>query len=273
MARGDTFGGAAEIRGVATTLIAFIIGSFLGAMVYSEFAATSDPGPKARAEQQAFEDRLQDMDLIDESSRIGSTDVVRGEAMLVAGRTEIQKMSATQTEATASETAKEWDGLETGVSGVWDLRRARALMLPKSEDPEKWIGKRREDLGNQMYSDEWINASTNVALADGRPMVMCPHAMLHAGQGNAQFVAGGIVALAARFGFLPVVPCKKFGKLHTSPFYNFHCIGTKDPRIKWAGAGDGGTLPDPGYQAKMERLARSKTSVNLNGYFQVGNLF
>jgi hypothetical protein len=41
-------------------------------------------------------------------------------------------------------------------------------------------------------------ACSQVALADGRPLIMAPFAVQHAGLGNAQFVTGGIVALAYR---------------------------------------------------------------------------
>lgn len=72
-----------------------------------------------------------------------------------------------------------------------------------------------------------------VALRDGRPLVICPFALQHAGHGNAHFVAAGMTALAYRFGLLPVVPCRKNGKLNTSPFQNFHCVDEK--RVKWKG--------------------------------------
>ena len=36
---------------------------------------------------------------------------------------------------------------------------------------------------------------------------------------------------------IPVVPCKKFAKIHTSPFFNFHCV--YQHMVKWQSLSDG----------------------------------
>jgi hypothetical protein len=93
--------------------------------------------------------------------------------------------------------------------------------------------------------------------------------MQHAGHGNAQFVLAGIVALSYRFNLLPVVPCLKFSKLHTSPFSNFHCVDTK--YVNWKGLSDG--TPSNfglGYQNEIRHRSNAEPRINtrINGYMQ-----
>ena len=111
-----------------------------------------------------------------------------------------------------------------------------------------------------------MNASTEVALRDGRPLIMCPFALQHAGHGNAQWVTAGITALAYRFNLLPVQPCRKNGKMNTAPFRNFHCVNEKI--VEWKGMNDGGGLANLAYQAKLESLRAQGKNMFVSGYFQ-----
>eukprot|EP00039_Didymoeca_costata_P020348 m.340958 g.340958 ORF g.340958 m.340958 type:complete len:475 (+) comp19658_c0_seq1:122-1546(+) len=158
----------------------------------------------------------------------------------------------------------------------WNDEKIRAIILPKSTNPLQYIGEARLKEASKdrkkRLSEEWMNASTKIALDDGRALITAPHAMIHAGHGNSQFVLAGIVALASRFNLLPVIPCRKFGKLHTSPFYNFHCVDTR--YVKWKGLSDG-TPSNIGlaYQAEIEMRAKAKPPINtfINGYMQQSN--
>jgi hypothetical protein len=160
-----------------------------------------------------------------------------------------------------------------GASGKWDDARIQSIILPKSDNPLEFIGEGRKVLAFQdrkrRLPDEWMNRSTEVALADGRGLITAPHAMIHAGHGNAQFVMAGVVALAYKFNLIPVVPCRKFGKLHTSPFFNFHCVDTR--YVKWKGLSDG-TTSNHGLGYQNEIIFRSKHTppihTSINGYMQ-----
>lgn len=150
----------------------------------------------------------------------------------------------------------------------WNSDRAMGFLLPKSEDPMKYVGERRKALGKLAWdiTKPFINESTAVALNDGRPLIIAPFALQHAGHGNAHFVTAGMTALAYRFNMLPVVPCRKNGKLNTSPIYNYHCVNEK--AIKWKGFSDGGGIANLGYQQKLEQFVKTKVNVFINGYFQ-----
>jgi len=106
-----------------------------------------------------------------------------------------------------------------------------------------------------------------IALADGRALLTSPFAMIHAGHGNAQFALGNVVALAQRFNMLPVIPCRKFAKLHTSPFFNFHCVDTR--YVKWKGIGDGSNSHHGlTYQKDIERRSSIGMHTSISGYSQ-----
>jgi hypothetical protein len=79
-----------------------------------------------------------------------------------------------------------------------------------------------------------------------------------------------MTALAHRFNLLPVVPCRKNGKLNTSPFQNFHCVNEK--AVKWKGLPDGGGMADLAYQSRIENLVKGRATggpnIFINGYFQ-----
>ena len=144
--------------------------------------------------------------------------------------------------------------------------RAQQFMLPRSDNPEYFIGQARKAIGQKAWEDEFMNASTEVALRDGRPLIMCPFALQHAGHGNAQWVTAGITALAYRFNLLPVQPCRKNGKMNTAPFRNFHCVNEKN--VEWKGMNDGGGLANLAYQAKLESLRAQGKNMFVSGYFQ-----
>eukprot|EP00729_Bicosta_minor_P019579 gene19579-1970_t len=161
---------------------------------------------------------------------------------------------------------------------VWSDARIRNIILPKSPDPLQYIGEPRKTLAfkdrKKRLSDEWMNKSTEIALADGRGLITAPHAMIHAGHGNAQFVLAGIVALAHRFNLIPVVPCRKFGKLHTSPFFNFHCVDTR--YVRWKGLGDGTTSNHGiGYQNEIRFRSNHDPPIHtsISGYMQMYSAF
>lgn len=148
----------------------------------------------------------------------------------------------------------------------WTTARAQQFMLPRSDNPEYFIGQARKAIGQKAWEDEFMNASTEVALRDGRPLIMCPFALQHAGHGNAQWVTAGITALAYRFNLLPVQPCRKNGKMNTAPFRNFHCVNEKN--VEWKGMNDGGGLANLAYQAKLESLRAQGKNMFVSGYFQ-----
>lgn len=161
---------------------------------------------------------------------------------------------------------------------VWTDARIRNIILPKSADPLQYIGEPRKTLAykdrKRRLPDEWMNRSTAIALADGRGLITAPHAMIHAGHGNAQFVLAGVVALARRFNLIPVIPCRKFGKLHTSPFFNFHCVDTR--YVKWRGLGDGTASNfGLGYQNEIRFRANNNPPIHtsINGYMQMYSAF
>lgn len=162
-------------------------------------------------------------------------------------------------------------GLANGA--LWNADRAQRLLLPKGTEDLNFVGEARlaecgpspTRKGKDCASTnpEFARRSTEIALADGRAMVMCPHAMIHAGHGNGYFAASGIVALAARYGYMPVVPCK-FSKLHTSPFRNFHCVSN----VTFGGMGDGGFIPNVKYQEMAKKNAEAGKHISISGYFQ-----
>lgn len=166
----------------------------------------------------------------------------------------------------------------TSANDIWNDARIQRIILPKSEDPLQYIGEVRKTLAfkdrKKRLPDEWMNKSTEVALADGRGLITSPHAMIHAGHGNAQFVLAGVVALARKFNLLPVIPCRKFGKLHTSPFFNFHCVDTR--YVKWKGLSDGSSSNHGlGYQNEIRFRSQHAPPIHtsINGYMQMYSAF
>ena len=203
----------------------------------------------------------------------------KGEASFEAIRPDIS-LEAIGEERTGTGSAKELIASPTIniEADVWTDARIRNIILPKSPDPLQYIGEPRKTLAykdrKRRLPDEWMNRSTAIALADGRGLITAPHAMIHAGHGNAQFVLAGVVALARRFNLIPVIPCRKFGKLHTSPFLNFHCVDTR--YVKWKGLGDGTTSNfGLGYQNEIRFRANNNPPIHtsISGYMQMYSAF
>lgn len=235
------------------------------------FASTTMRSPSTKIAHQTVTERTSQLhaeqDLIAAASNThGHQSSVLGSA-LVANPTaeEVGSVKVARLESIGVDSAG-------GEGQDWNVDSVAKFMLPRSqgEDPLSYVGKNRKLLGKKAWADEFMNRSTDVALRDGRALVICPYALQHAGHGNAHFVAAGMTALAYRFNLLPVIPCKKNGKLNTSPFQNFHCVNEKI--VKWKGISDGGGVTDITYQARVEKLAREKAlggpNIFINGYFQ-----